>query len=194
MKMASSALQTELDDILAFHLSTCRKRQKRDTGSIIIAPDSKSITPIIFNYFIDRLTFSKWITKERLRILSMLIIEVPPEYLPTMESGITSAQHGRIPLDRGNCSRMVHWGQMVKDQQKVSCTHKISNIKLIHKIFPLGRSSILTKNVKICRLNALLTTTLFKLFALVLLKYLYYFSSNLFKSTTTEGMEKFSCS
>ena len=66
MKVVSNALQTELDDILAFHLSTSRKRKKRDTGSIIIAPDSKSITPIIFNYFIDRSTFSKWIIKERL--------------------------------------------------------------------------------------------------------------------------------
>ena len=45
----------------------------------------------------------------------MFIIVVTPVYLPTMESGITSAQHGRIPLDRGNCSRMVIWGLMVQD-------------------------------------------------------------------------------
>ena len=93
-------------------------------------------------------------------------------YLPTMESGITFASHGRILLDRGNSSRMVHWGLVEEDQQKVICTQKISNIKLIHKILPSGKSSVFKKNVKICRLNVLLTTTLFKSFALVLLKHL----------------------
>ncbi|KAL9979840.1 hypothetical protein ACROYT_G017560 [Oculina patagonica] len=35
-------------------------------------------------------------------------------YLQTMESGITSAQHGRIPLDHGTCSKMARLRLLVK--------------------------------------------------------------------------------
>ena len=50
-------------------------------------------------------------------------------HLQTMESGTTSAQRGRIPLDHGNCSKMAWLWLLVKALKKVGCTQRIFDIR-----------------------------------------------------------------
>ena len=60
-----------------------------------------------------------------------------------MESGITSAQHGRIPLDHGNCSKMAGMWLLVQALQKVGCTKRIFYIRLKTNIMPKTESIML---------------------------------------------------
>ena len=41
-------------------------------------------------------------------------------YPPMMESGIISALHGRIPLDHGNCFKMVRLPLLAKVSKQVN--------------------------------------------------------------------------
>ena len=45
------------------------------------------------------------------------------QYLQTMESGITSARRGRIPLDHGNCTKMERLRLLVKGFKQVKLNY-----------------------------------------------------------------------
>ena len=51
-----------------------------------------------------------------------------------MESGITSAQRGRLPLDHGNCSKMEGMWLLVEAFKQVGCTQRICFISIIAQV------------------------------------------------------------
>ena len=45
-----------------------------------------------------------------------------------MASGTTSVQHGRIPLDHGNCTKMARFRLLVKGLKEVEFNYPLSNM------------------------------------------------------------------